>query len=123
MAENNPKSEHSEVNMTFHGAVGSAAGKVEGDQKTIQHNYAPEKQTLADAAAEIQRLLKQLEETNPKATQTEKHTFVTAAIAPVTRKRVVKAIQAGGEKALEEFLKNPYVNVATAIVKEWQKAE
>lgn len=60
VAENNSESEHSEVNMTFHGAVGSAAGKVEGDQKTIQHNYASEqKQTLADAAAEIQQLLKQ----------------------------------------------------------------
>jgi len=124
MAENISKSEQSKVNMNFHGAVGSAAGNVEGDQKTIQHNYAPEqRQTLAEAAEEIQRLLKQLEETNPKATQAEKQAFVTAAIAPVTKERFVKALQAGGEKALEEFLKNPYVNVATAIIKGWQKAE
>jgi uncharacterized protein YjbI with pentapeptide repeats len=93
-------------------------------QQSIQHNYAPEqRQTLADAAAEIQRLLKQLEESNPTATETEKKAFVTAAIAPEHRSRVVRALQAGGEKALEEFLKNPYVNVATAIIKEWQKAE
>ncbi|MFA9202316.1 MAG: pentapeptide repeat-containing protein, partial [Candidatus Nanopelagicaceae bacterium] len=34
-----------------------------------QHNYAPEqKQTLAEAAAEIQKLLNQLEKSNPNAT-------------------------------------------------------
>lgn len=93
-------------------------------QQSIQHNYAPEqRQTLADAAGEIQRLLKQLKESNPAATETEKKAFITAAIAPEHRSRVVRALQAGGEKALEEFLKNPYVNVATAIIKEWQKAE
>lgn len=42
--------------------IGSVAGNVEGDQKSIQHNYAPEqKQTLAEAAAEIQQLLAQLQ--------------------------------------------------------------
>ncbi|NJL64132.1 MAG: hypothetical protein HC903_22730 [Methylacidiphilales bacterium] len=82
-----------------------------------------EKQTLAQAAEEIQNLLKILEENNPTATQAEKQTFVNTAIAPEKRNKIVRALEAGGEKALEEFLKNPYVNVGMAIVKEWQKVE
>lgn len=86
-----------------------------------QHNYAPEqKQTLAEAAAEIQRLLKQLEETNPNATDTEKAAFVNLAIPANTRQRFVSALQAGGKEALKEFLDNPYVNIGTAIVEGWQ---
>jgi hypothetical protein len=54
--------EKSGIQQNFHGNIGNAAGNVEGDQKTIQHNYAPEqKQTLAEAAVEIQQLIKQLE--------------------------------------------------------------
>ena len=44
---------------------------------------------------------------------------VTADPAPPTKEQIVKALQVGVEKALEEFLKNPYVNVVAAI-KEWQ---
>jgi uncharacterized protein YjbI with pentapeptide repeats len=44
--------------------IGNAAGEAQAELKSIQHihNYTPEqKQTLAEAAAEIQQLLKQLE--------------------------------------------------------------
>lgn len=106
--------------------VANFANKVQDNarQQANQYNYAPEqKQTLAEAAAEIQQLLEQLEKTNPTATQVDKQAFVTAAMAPEHRSRIVRALEAGGEKALEEFLKNPYINVAVAIIKEWQKAE
>ncbi|MFP5273701.1 pentapeptide repeat-containing protein [Coleofasciculus sp.] len=45
-------------------SIGNAAGEAQAELKSIQHihNYAPEqKQTLAEAAAEIQQLLKKLE--------------------------------------------------------------
>ena len=42
------------------------------DSSTYYENYNPSQQTLAEAAAEIQKLLKQLEETNPNATEAEK---------------------------------------------------
>ena len=106
--------------------VANFANKVQDNarQQANQHNYAGEqKQTLAKAAEEIQNLLKVLEKTNPAATQADKHAFVTAAIAPPTKERIVRALQAGGEKALEEFLKNPYVNVVAATIKEWQQAQ
>ena len=86
-----------------------------------QHNYSsPEKQTLAEAAAEIQKLLKQLESNNPAATDAEKTAFVTASIPPNNRQRFVGALQAGGKEALKELLDNPYVNVGVAIVEGWQ---
>jgi uncharacterized protein YjbI with pentapeptide repeats len=96
----------------------------EGGTQTggIQNNYSsPEKQDLAEAAAEIQRLLKMLEETNPSATEAEQKAFVSAAIPPTLKQRAVGALQSGGQAALEEFLQNPYVNVALAIIEGWRE--
>ncbi|MEL7313911.1 MAG: hypothetical protein AAFN08_03050 [Cyanobacteria bacterium J06559_3] len=91
--------------------VGGFAETVKGNQTGgTQHNYAAtEKQDLADAAWEIQQLLKQLEETNPTATEAEQKAFVTAAIPPTLRQRAVGALQSGGRAAVEELLDNPYV--------------
>lgn len=114
-------------NNNLHGAsIGNFANEVKDNasQQANQYIYqSEEKQTLAQAAEEIQNLLKILETTNITATQAEKQAFVSTAIAPEKRNRVVRALEAGGEKALEEFLKNPYVNVGMAIVKEWRKEE
>lgn len=97
--------------------------QVEANQLAANiYNYAPE-QDLAQAAAKIQELLKQLEKTNPTATQEHKQAFVTAAIPQEEKSRILRALQAGGEKALEKFLNNPYVDVTMAIVKECQKGQ
>ncbi len=122
VVENNSNSDRSKVNMTFQGPVGNAAGSVENSRiQAIQHNYAPEqRQTLAEAAQEIQQLLKQLEVNNPTATEAEQKAFVTAAVAPTRRARVLTALQAGGKEALKEFLDNPYLNVAIAIIEGWK---
>lgn len=104
--------------------IGSFAETVESDQISTQHNYAtPEKQSLADAALEIQRLLKQLEETNPTATEAEQKAFVTAAIPATLRQRAVGALQSGGRAAVEELLDNPYVNIALAVIEGWRTVE
>ena len=105
--------------------AGGFAETVEGDQiGGPQHNYAaPEKQDLAAAALEIQRLLKQLEETNPTATEAEQKAFVTAAIPPTLRQRAVGALQSGGKAAVEELLENPYINIAIAVIEGWQSAK
>ena len=89
-----------------------------------QHNYAaPAKRDLADAALEIQSRLKQLEEINPTATESEQKAFVTAAIPPTLRQRAVGALQAGGTAAVEELLDHLYVTVAIAVIEGWQGAE
>ncbi|NEN88796.1 MAG: HEAT repeat domain-containing protein [Okeania sp. SIO3H1] len=98
-------------------------GNAESGNQVIgtQNNYgSQEKQTLAEAAEEIQKLLKQLESNNPDATDAEKQAFVTASIPPSNRQRFVGALQAGGKEALKELLDNPYVNVGVAIVEGWQ---
>lgn len=84
---------------------------------------AEQKQTLADAAVEIQKLLKQLEQTNPSATDAEKIAYVNDETTPSFKRRVVGAFQAGGEAAIEEFLDNPYVNIGKAVIKGWIKPE
>ncbi|PSB32823.1 hypothetical protein C7B69_07020 [filamentous cyanobacterium Phorm 46] len=86
-------------------------------------HVAEQKQTLAEAATEIQQLLKQLEVTNPTATEAEKIAHVNDETTPNFKRRAVGALQAGGEAAIEEFLDHPYVNVGKAIVKGWIKPE
>jgi negative regulator of replication initiation len=89
--------------------------------QSVLHNYAPEqKQTLAEAAAEIQRLLKQLEETNPTATEAEQKAFINAAIPRTHKERFLNALQQGGKEALKEFLDNSYLNVAIAVIEGWK---
>jgi len=82
--------------------------------------YEP-KQTLAQAAQEIQQLLKQLEENNPDATEAEQKAFVTAMIPPTKRERFFNALKACGKATVEEFLDNPYLNVTLATIEGWQE--
>jgi TATA-binding protein-associated factor Taf7 len=97
--------------------------RIEGDY--VQGNYyaSEQKQTLAETAEEIQRLLKQLEETNPTATIEQQQAFVDAAVSPTLKARFLSALQAGWKEAVKEFLDNPYVNVGVAILEGWQEAE
>jgi len=107
-------------------AIGNAAADVKGDQKSIQHNYnyTPEqRQTIAEAAAEIQQLLKQLEQTNPSATEAEQKAFLTKEILQPKRQKFVKALQEGGKELFKELMDNIYVNVAIATIEGWQSAE
>jgi len=114
-------------NQDLRGAnIANNASKVADNarQQANQYNQVSEqKQTLAKAAAEIQELLKQLQQSNPTATDAEKVAYVNDETTPSFKRRVVSALQAGGEVAIEEFLDNPYVNVGKAIVKGWIKPE
>ena len=82
-----------------------------------------QRQTLAEAAAEIQEHLKQLEETNPTATEAQQKAFVTAAIPPACRERFVGALQAGWKDAITEFLDNAYLKVGIATLEGWKAAD
>ncbi|WP_237396954.1 hypothetical protein [Okeania sp. KiyG1] len=109
---------------TFNVEQAVAVGKnfhAENNNNTLYQSK--EKQTLADAAKEIQQLLKQLEETNPTATESEKIIYVNDETTPSFKRRVGCALQAGGEAAIKEALDNSYVNIVMAIVKGWAKPE
>ncbi len=120
------------VNKDFHivgGSVynnyigGNIANNI-GRQQANQDIYSSEqKQTIVEAAKEIQELLKQLEVTNPTATEAEKIAHVNDETTPSFKRRWISALQDGGEAAIEEFFDNPYVNVGKAIVKGWMKPE
>lgn len=86
-------------------------------------NNSPEKQDLAQAAKKIQKLLKQLEKTNPTATESEKIAYLNDETTPSFKRRCVGALQAGSEAFLEEFLDSPSFNVVKATVKGWIKPE
>lgn len=101
------------------------AGAVGKYARSDNNNFfqSEQKQTLAEAAAAIQQLLKQLEQTNPTTTEAEKIAYVNDETTPSFKRRVVGALQAGSEAAIEEFLDNSYVNVGKAIIKAWMKPE
>jgi 2-succinyl-5-enolpyruvyl-6-hydroxy-3-cyclohexene-1-carboxylate synthase len=114
MAENQSKSV--EVEMVFNAPVSSAIGRNEGSV-TIN---VPKAQPLAEAAAEIQKLLEQLEQINPDASETDQIAYVNAATPMTLKERTVGALKAGGESAFDEFIcENKYLKVAKAIIKGW----
>lgn len=96
---------------------------VEGDY----FNSPAEKQDLAAAAAEIQQLLQQLEQTYSPDTTTGQMQIATAAIQqiesdPDWRQRVISALRAGGVAALES-LDHPAAHLVRAALSDWQKTK
>ena len=113
----------SAVSVGNEGNQAGFAGKVEGDLIGTQNNYPAEKQqTLAEAAKEIQKLLKQLEETNPTATEVEQQGYVSALVPSNLKGKFVSALQAGWKESIKELLDNSYLNVAIATLEGWQSA-
>lgn len=115
---------NSEVfNTDLQGAnVANFANKVADNarQQANQNIYVSgNKQTLAEAASEIQRLLKKLETSNPTATAIEKIAYVSDETTPSFKRRAVRALLAGSETAIEEFLDNSYINIGKAVIKAW----
>lgn len=101
------------------GAVGKYA---RSDANTFIQSE--QKQTLAEAANEIQQLLRQLEQTNPSVTQSEMIAYVNDETTPSLKRRTSSALKACGEAAIDEFvLENKFLKVVKATVKGWLEAE
>jgi len=115
VVDNQPKSV--EVEMNFQASDTGATGVNKG---VMNINASERQKTLAELAAEIQRLLKQLEDTNPLATEPEQIAYVNLATKPDFKQRAIGALKEGGEVAIEEFfLENKYLKVGKAVVKGW----
>lgn len=106
---------------SFNGNIvqGDVHGNVEANMKTQSENQ----KTLVDSVKEIQRLLKQLESTNPTATEVEKVIYVNDETSPGFKRRAVAALKAGGGTALEEVFDSSYFNVGKAIWEAWMQPE
>ncbi len=84
------------------------------------NNSTDEDKTLAEAAAEIQELLKQLEKTNPTATEVDKITYVNIATKPDLKQRAIAALKEGSNTAIDEFIvDNKYLKVVKAVIQGW----
>lgn len=108
---------------TYHiGQAGAVGRYARSDGNTFAQSG--DKRTLAEAAMEIQQLLRHLESTNPVATETEKIAYINDETTPSFKHRVVGALKASGETAIDEFiLENKYLKVAKAAVKGWLKPD
>ena len=113
--------ESSKFNFINPSITGGVADKFEGIHMGGDiHNYAPEqKQSLAEAAAEIQQLLDQLSQEYPTETFAEKGAVADKTIQeikdnPTRWQKVIKVIQAMGIEALAEAVDNPIFNIAKA---------
>lgn len=121
MSESKKESNYNLPNAQFAGGLVDAE-TVNADQigGNITNYQSEQKQNLAQAAADIQQLLKQLEKTNPTATETEKIEHINNETTPNFKRRAAGALQASGEAAIDEFiLENKYLKVVKAAVKGW----
>jgi hypothetical protein len=77
-------------------------------------------QPLNEATREIQRLLKQLEETNPNTDEAEKIAYINIATKPELKQRVIAILRSSGEAAIDDLvLEDKYLNVGKAVLKGW----
>jgi len=117
------ESKSGDITFNQQGAtIGSAVAKAESGSRieVTQNIFHGEKKSLAEAAAEIQRLLSQLEKTNPTTTESEQVSYVNVAIKPELKQRAIAALKAGSETAIDEFvLENKFLKVVKAVVKGW----
>ncbi len=89
-------------------------------QQAKQYNYTSEhKQTLAEAAEEIQKLLQQLEKSNPTATEDQQIKHLNDETTPKFKRKAFAALKAAGDTAIDEFLDNSYLKVGKAAIMGW----
>ncbi|MBW4635289.1 MAG: hypothetical protein KME30_26360 [Iphinoe sp. HA4291-MV1] len=118
-----------EPNIRINTDGGSFEGNIVGGKQNQISNYkyiSQEKQTLAQAAAEIQLLLEQLDKTYSTDTTAGKMTVATEAIKhiesnPNLRARILSALKVGGVKAFEQFLSHPAASFVIGALEDWQK--
>ncbi|WAN69426.1 hypothetical protein BJP36_35640 [Moorena producens JHB] len=128
MSEAKP-SKKVEISGNNFGAVGSLTGDNSGTFTGNQNiNQSQKKQTLTEAAAEIQQLLEQLSQAYPTTTTAEKMTVVMEAADriennPTLKSRVVGALKSGGTEAFKEAIDHPLVNILVATIEGWKDAD
>ena len=108
-------------------AVGVNKGEIKAEKVAGTINEA-QQQNLAEAAAEIQQLLEQLEKSYSTDTTTGKMALATEAISqiegnPYLTTRILSALKTGSIKALEQFLSHPAASFVAGALEDWQKTK
>ncbi len=120
---------------------------VGGDYIGGDINHAAEnRQTLAEAAIEIQKLLQELERLNPSATEEEKVAYINKEVnpnfkhrvasaakepdeatiekqVPSLKSRIIEAIRSEGISAMEGYIGSSFSSMVYTVVKDWQSLE
>ena len=109
------------------GALNTGSGTASASDFTQDITNTEAKQTLAEAAAEIQALLKQLEQTAPANSTAEKMLVAVEAVKqiegdPSFKQRVVAALSAGGMKAFEAAIDHPLAAFLVGAIEGWKKS-
>ncbi len=96
------------------------------ENKGIYYENHQQAQTLAEAAAEIQKLLEQLDKIYSTDTTMGKMAIASEAIQlinsnPTLAQRILSALQAGSVSALESFLNHPAASFVIAALQDWQQ--
>ena len=89
-----------------------------------QSNYAPEqRQNLAEAAADIQQLLNQLAQTNPRTDVVTEAVHQKIKTDPTFKARLLAALKAGGIEALKAIFNHPAFSIPVETIKGFLEAE
>ena len=94
----------------------------------VETKHLIDRRSVSDAAAKIQKLLQQLEQTYPTNTPLEKQIVVTEVIKhiesnPTLKMRVVEALKGVSIEALKQLIDHPLVNVLLAALEEYQEID
>jgi len=107
------------------GAINTGSGTANASDFSQTITTPASQQTLAEAAADIQVLLKQLEQTAPSESMSEKMALASTAIAqiesdPTLKQRVIAALSAGGIKAFEAAIDHPVAAFVVGAIEGWK---
>ena len=107
--------------------IGINKGEIKAENIAGTINEA-QQQSLAETAAEIQELLKQLEKSYPTETTTGKMALAAEVMAqidsnPNLKARILSALKVGSVKAFEQFLSHPAASFVIGALEDWQKTK
>lgn len=86
-------------------------------------DFEPEEFTqllqLKIVAEKILQLFRDLEQTNPGATEEEKYNFIISSIPQATMVRLQTTLKAGSIETIKQIINNPFVNIIIAMIQAW----
>ena len=110
--------------------IGNFANEVKDQarQQANQYVHNSEKQSLVEAAKEIQTLIDQLAQSYPTTTMPEKVGFASAIVQQIDTNlslsdRILSASKVGGTAALGQFLNHPVSSFVIAAIEDWQSTK
>ncbi|MDZ8258086.1 hypothetical protein [Nostoc sp. ChiQUE01b] len=115
-------------NRNIHIGSGNYNERIEGDYIQGDYYAASKQQNLAEAAAEIQKLLEQLDKSNTTDTtlgrmQVAAETIKAIENNPTLAQRITSALKAGGVQALAQLLNHPAASFVIGALEDWQKTK